>query len=158
MNRLAGRAAIALLSAVLLAAAPAAARTYDCTKPGNANKAECKGKTAAAPAAAAKPVAPATTTAKTARTYDCSKPGNANKAACKGKATAAAQPAPAAVAPSATRAATPAAAKAPTPAAAAQPGQATAQCKDGTMSHSQHRSGTCAGHGGVANWLAKPAQ
>jgi hypothetical protein len=154
MNRLAGRAAIALLSAVLLAAAPAAARTYDCTKPGNANKAECKGKTAAAPAAAAP--AAATTTAKTARTYDCSKPGNANKAACKGKATAAAQPAPAAVAPSATRAATPPAAKAP--AAAAQPGQATAQCKDGTMSHSQHRSGTCAGHGGVANWLAKPAQ
>lgn len=30
---------------------------------------------------------------------------------------------------------------------------ATAKCKDGTYSHSQHRSGTCSGHGGVAEWL-----
>ena len=30
---------------------------------------------------------------------------------------------------------------------------ATARCKDGTYSHSQHRSGTCSGHGGVAEWL-----
>ena len=29
---------------------------------------------------------------------------------------------------------------------------ATAICKDGTDSHSQHRSGTCSGHGGVAQW------
>jgi hypothetical protein len=36
---------------------------------------------------------------------------------------------------------------------AAPPG-ATAVCKDGTYSHSQHRSGTCSGHGGVARWLA----
>jgi hypothetical protein len=89
-----------------------------------------------------------------ARNYDCSKPGNANKAACKGAVASA----PAA--PAATSAGAPAAARAPmatqraTP--AAQPGQATAQCKDGSMSHSQHRSGTCANHGGVANWLAKP--
>jgi uncharacterized protein DUF3761 len=34
----------------------------------------------------------------------------------------------------------------------APPG-ATAQCRDGTYSFSQHRSGTCSGHGGVAQWL-----
>ncbi len=31
---------------------------------------------------------------------------------------------------------------------------ASAVCRDGTPSFSQHRSGTCSGHGGVANWLA----
>ena len=30
---------------------------------------------------------------------------------------------------------------------------ASAKCKDGTYSYSQHRSGTCSGHGGVAEWL-----
>lgn len=33
------------------------------------------------------------------------------------------------------------------------PAGATAQCKDGDWSFSQHRSGTCSGHGGVARWL-----
>lgn len=33
------------------------------------------------------------------------------------------------------------------------PGKATARCKDGTLSHSKHHSGTCSGHGGVAEWL-----
>jgi hypothetical protein len=33
------------------------------------------------------------------------------------------------------------------------PGGASAKCKDGTLSFSQHRSGTCSGHGGVAQWL-----
>jgi hypothetical protein len=36
---------------------------------------------------------------------------------------------------------------------AAAPGGASAKCKDGTLSFSQHRSGTCSGHGGVAQWL-----
>jgi hypothetical protein len=35
---------------------------------------------------------------------------------------------------------------------AAPPG-ATARCRDGTYSFSQHRSGTCSHHGGVAEWL-----
>lgn len=30
---------------------------------------------------------------------------------------------------------------------------ASAKCNDGTYSHSRHRSGTCSGHGGVAEWL-----
>ncbi|HSW80995.1 MAG TPA: DUF3761 domain-containing protein [Candidatus Saccharimonas sp.] len=33
------------------------------------------------------------------------------------------------------------------------PAGATAQCRDGSYSFSQHRSGTCSGHGGVASWL-----
>ena len=37
--------------------------------------------------------------------------------------------------------------------AAAPPAGATAQCNDGTYSFSQHHSGTCSSHGGVARWL-----
>lgn len=29
----------------------------------------------------------------------------------------------------------------------------SARCVDGTMSHSQNCSGTCSGHGGVAEWF-----
>src|SRR6202045_4501972 len=43
---------------------------------------------------------------------------------------------------------------APTAAAGnTDPTGATAKCKDGTYSKSQHRSGTCSSHGGVAEWL-----
>lgn len=104
--------------------AAAAARNYDCSKPGNANKAACKNsakpaKTAPAPkgketkaaaqkttktaqatkaAPAAKPATkPAVKQASNDRHYDCTKAGNANKAVCKGASTtpAAAKPAPA---------------------------------------------------------------
>jgi hypothetical protein len=34
----------------------------------------------------------------------------------------------------------------------APPG-ATARCRDGTWSFSEHHSGTCSHHGGVAGWL-----
>lgn len=37
--------------------------------------------------------------------------------------------------------------------AAAAPAGATARCSDGDYSFSQHRRGTCSGHGGVAQWL-----
>jgi hypothetical protein len=37
--------------------------------------------------------------------------------------------------------------------APAAPGTVTARCRDGTVSHSQHRSGTCSRHGGVAAWM-----
>ena len=36
------------------------------------------------------------------------------------------------------------------------PAGATALCKDGTYSHSAHRSGTCSRHHGVAQWLQRP--
>jgi hypothetical protein len=38
-------------------------------------------------------------------------------------------------------------------ASAVPPAGATARCGDATFSFSQHRAGTCSGHGGVANWL-----
>ena len=115
-----------LMGAGLIAAAPAHAINYDCSKPGNANKTACKGKVPPAPVAAA-PAAPAkaavTTTTKSVPTrhYDCSKAGNANKAACAG--VAAAKPAPVAAAAPA-RPSPPAAAPAPT--AASRPAAASA--------------------------------
>ncbi len=41
----------------------------------------------------------------------------------------------------------------PTLGIAAPPPGATAQCRDGSYSYSQHHSGTCSHHGGVAVWL-----
>jgi hypothetical protein len=36
------------------------------------------------------------------------------------------------------------------------PAGATAKCRDGTYSYSQHASGTCSHHGGVARWIHHP--
>jgi hypothetical protein len=33
------------------------------------------------------------------------------------------------------------------------PAGASAKCRDGTYSFSQHRRGTCSHHGGVGSWL-----
>ncbi|NMO01868.1 DUF3761 domain-containing protein [Gordonia sp. TBRC 11910] len=33
------------------------------------------------------------------------------------------------------------------------PAGATAKCRDGDYSFSKHHTGTCSGHGGVAQWL-----
>jgi len=41
----------------------------------------------------------------------------------------------------------------PAKASSTDPTGATAKCKDGTYSKSQHHSGTCSKHGGVAEWL-----
>ena len=71
-------------------------------------------------------------------------------------APSAATPVPAVAAPAAPAAkSTPAATKsAPVVAAdSTDPTGATAKCKDGTYSKSQHHSGTCSSHGGVAEWL-----
>lgn len=40
--------------------------------------------------------------------------------------------------------------------AAKAPAGATAKCRDGTYSFSQHARGTCSGHGGVAIWIRHP--
>ena len=91
----------------------------------------------------------------------CSGHGGVQKAA----STPAAAPAPApAAAPAAPAAAPAAAAAQPKSSTAAKsaptakagntdPTGATAKCKDGTYSKSQHRAGTCSSHGGVADWL-----
>jgi len=105
--------AVALAAGFTLASSSpafaAAAKNYDCSKPGNANKAVCKeaakqaskAATTAAPAKAkTAPAKPAetkvssTTTTKTVtqKNYDCSKAGNKNKAVCKSAATTAAAP------------------------------------------------------------------
>jgi hypothetical protein len=77
-------------------------------------------------------------------------------------ATTTAAPAPA---PAKTAAAAPAAPPKTTPAATTtasagstksettDPTGAIAKCKDGLYSHSTHHTGTCSGHGGVAQWL-----
>lgn len=67
------------------AAAAAAPRHYDCSKPGNANKAACKSApTKASPAVPeTRTTTKSTVTKTTERHYDCTKAGNANKAECK---------------------------------------------------------------------------
>lgn len=142
-------------------------KNYDCSKPGNANKAVCK----SAATTPAKPVAKQTTVATTTRHYDCTKPGNANKQECKvstasnqsaskpvaepkptmmqrvKNAMAGSKPAPTpAAAPKRTAKAAPAAAEDHNPVGA------IAQCKDGTYSHAKVRTGACSRHGGVAKW------
>src|SRR5437764_4041932 len=117
MNRLILAAALAAGCALATSApALAAAKNYDCSKPGNANKAVCKGAAKSAAAAAAKPPpaaaksAPAKTAATapkplatkvssttstktvTEKKYDCSKAGNANKAVCKSAGAGPAKP------------------------------------------------------------------
>ena len=145
MNRLI-LAAVMAFGVAGLGAAPAAARTYDCTKAGNATKAACKpgakpakaaaaakpAKAAAAAkpatAAAAKPAKPAVTTktaVKTERNYDCRLAGNKTKAACKTAAAPAPRPMVAAPAPKPmVAAARPTARPAPVKTAGRRPGRA----------------------------------
>lgn len=87
-------AAVIATGLSLATATPAfsATRNYDCSKPGNANKAECKTvtKAAAKRAPAASVTRTSTMTSKattTTRQYDCTKRGNADKAVCKSAAT-----------------------------------------------------------------------
>lgn len=146
--------ALPLLIGATPANAQAAARHYDCTKAGNANKTVCKNAAAAAPAA----VAPAP---RTARHYDCSKAGNANKAVCKGAGSAPAAPSSGSLwsrithrtTTTTTNAAPVTRGTAATQNTSARgPNGATAKCRDGTMSFSAHHSGSCSHHGGVAQF------
>jgi hypothetical protein len=137
----------------------ATTKNYDCTKPGNKNKAMCK----AAAATPARPMVKQTTVATQTRHYDCTKPGNANKQECKVSTSTPR----AASKPVAQTKVTAAPAGVPRPAAAPKRKQvaapasvedhnaagAIAQCKDGTYSHAKGRTGACSRHGGVAKWL-----
>ena len=141
--------------------AATAARNYDCSKAGNANKTACKGKaTAASPAkppvtpAKPTPAAPTKKAAAAPRNYDCSKAGNANKAVCKSAvSTPTIAPAPrVAAAPAPKKApAAPAAKSAPARATVAV-GAATGKCKDGTETRAVNHRGACSSHGGVSSW------
>ena len=125
--------ALAAPAAHAATAAPAA-RTYDCSKAGNANKTVCKN------AAKPKPV-PA------ARTYDCTKAGNANKSACKGMVKVPTPKAAAVPRPMTT------AAQTHSPSVMARgPQGATARCRDNTYSKSATHKGACSHHGGVAQF------
>lgn len=131
----------------------ASARNYDCSKAGNKKKAVCR--TSSADAAPVTAPVIAKTTKVTTQTYDCTKFYNKMRAACRVQGT------------STTTAKAPAAVPTPVnrPTIARSTGTtvsrsvtadstgATAQCKDGSFSHAQHRSGACSRHGGVAKWF-----
>jgi len=97
---------------------------------------DAKGQFAACPA----PVA------KTTVTQRC-RSANGAFTSCAASATVATAPARASRAPVA------AATGAAVNSVAVAPGAVTARCKDGTLSRSLHRSGSCSGHGGVAAWM-----
>jgi hypothetical protein len=69
-------------------------------------------------------------------------------------AAAPAAPAPAPVATKTTKTKTTKTTTKSAKAEDADPTGATANCKDGTYSHSKQHSGSCAGHGGVAKFLS----
>lgn len=139
-------------AAVPMAPVATSTRHYDCSKAGNATKAACKSATPPPVVAKAAPAAPMAAPA--ARHYDCSKAGNANKTACKGTVAAVAP----VQAPRSASVAVPVARPAPMAPVTGQntnpagPNGATAKCRDGTMSFSAHRSGTCSRHQGVAQF------
>jgi hypothetical protein len=148
MNRLILAAALAV-GCTLASSAPAlgAARNYDCSKAGNANKAACKGGAKPAPAAAkaapAHKAAPAKTAAAAA---PAASPGILQRMSNALHGSPPTPPARKAAAPKRSVAAAPASADDHNPAGA------IAQCKDGSYSHAKARSGACARHGGVAKW------
>lgn len=132
----------------------ATVRSYDCTKAGNKNKAACK--TVAVQAAPARTAGKATTNqTTTSASYDCTKFYNKMRAACRSQgvttktSTSAVAPTPMGK-PGITQTKTRTTA---TRSLNNDAAGASAQCKDGSFSHSQHRTGTCSRHGGVAKWL-----
>ncbi len=115
-----------------------------CSKHGGVG--EWMAKTATAPAKGTTNQTVKTPAAPPTATAPATKPAPAPKTTAPApapKTAAAPAPAPAPAAP---------AAKAVAPASNAAV-DATAECKDGSYSHSKHRSGTCARHGGVKQWL-----
>jgi len=140
-----------------------------CSGHGGVQKSSTAKPADAAPASA--PAAPAmsggTTTCKDGTTSTatgkgaCSGHGGVQKgttakpaAAATAAATPASAPAASAPAAAAAKSTSVPTKSAPTTAASnTDPTGATAKCKDGTYSKSQHHSGTCSSHGGVAEWL-----
>lgn len=167
MNRLILAAALAAGGSLASAIpADAATRNYDCSKPGNATKAQCKGTVAkAAPAKIAAAQAKANNRAVKAQakaTARAEKSAGVKPAAT----TAAAAPAKPGLltrmssmfgrssspAPAARPAPRRVAAAAPASVEDRNPAGAIAECKDGTYSHAKARTGACSRHGGVGRW------
>ena len=125
------------------------ARNYDCSKAGNANKTVCK--TVSAPAGRV------ANTRTTTATYDCTKFLNRMRAVCRNQGAsskASASNAGPALAPMTRPSATQSRTTTSTSRAAnSDAAGASAQCKDGSYSHSKVRTGSCSRHGGVAKWL-----
>jgi hypothetical protein len=170
MNRLILAAALAAGGSLASAVpADAATRNYDCSKAGNANKAQCKGGAKAAPAASAAKIA-ATQAKANARAEKAQAKATAKAERAAGvkpaTKTAAAPPAKPSLlsrmssmfgrsstpAPAAKPAARRVAASAPASVEDRNPAGAIAQCKDGTYSHAKARTGACSRHGGVGRW------
>ena len=128
----------------------ATTRNYDCTKTGNKNKAACRTTTAQSV-----PLPRRVNTATTiARTYDCTKFYNKMRAVCRTQGASATTTGPA-MTPS-TPMGRPSVSHSTTSVTRSvnnDSSGATAQCKDGSYSHSQHHSGACSRHGGVAKWM-----
>jgi hypothetical protein len=141
-----------------------------CSGHGGVQKAAKKPPAASASdAATSAPAASGATTCKDGTTSAssgrgaCSGHGGVQKASkSKPAADAAEAPTPGASTPGASSTAAPSTAakssvaskSAPTEKAGnTDPTGATAKCKDGTYSKSQHHTGTCSHHGGVAEWL-----
>jgi hypothetical protein len=141
--------AAAAPAAAPAATAPAAAATPITCKDGTtstaAGRGACSGHGGVQKASKSKPAADSTAAAPAAA---------APPAASAAPAAAPAAAAPAAAAPAGAAKSSTASKSAPSAAASnTDPTGATAKCKDGTYSKSQHHSGTCSGHGGVAEWL-----
>jgi hypothetical protein len=156
VNRLILAAALAAgCSLAPSAPALAAAKHYDCSKAGNANKSACKSaatNTAATPKAtkaeakAAKSEAKATKPEAKAASAKPSSPSILQRMSNVFAGGKAAPPPRPAAAQKRTAAAAPASVEDRNPAGA------IAQCKDGTYSHAKARSGACSRHGGVGKW------
>ena len=125
-------------------------RNYDCAKPGNANKSVCKGVSGRQA-----PAAGSSRTTASSVSYDCSKFYNRFRAVCRAQ-TSTASGGRSTVGSAPTPASRPEVSQPRVDAQrntnAGGPDGATAKCRDGSLSHSAHRSGTCSRHGGVAQW------
>ncbi len=132
-----------------------ATRNYDCTKAGNKNKVVCR--TAASQVPAGKAAGSVkTNTSTTAAITDCTKWYNKARAQC--RTTTSASPArttasPAPKSPVNTTNSVGTNQKSSGSSVNSNAAGATAQCKDGSFSHSKTHQGSCSRHGGVAKWM-----
>jgi hypothetical protein len=154
-NKEACKTAVVPATSTINKSTTSSARNYDCTKAGNANKAACK--TATGAAAPVRTTGKVTTNQTTSASYDCTKFYNKVRAVCRAQgattktSTSTVAPAPAPMnKPTVTRTRP---ATTVTRSVNSIAAGASAQCKDGSFSHAQHRTGACSHHGGVAKWL-----